>query len=170
MNAPLVDERIRYLSHWAAQESVRSSLRVKAQDLLTTIEYLDVGAASQISEKQIINAANRWARRQPQPPNVIDFHYGKLRFIYHARQWIAFLRRLRLPKVPRPPYAHLLDQFSNYMREERGLSPVTIHKRRQHVTQFVLKSSIVPLVRSLFSTSTRPLLARASRMLTAARQ
>ena len=23
------------------------------------------------------------------------------------------------------------------MREERGLSPVTIHKRRQHVTQFL---------------------------------
>ncbi len=105
LNAPLVDERIRYLSHWAAQGSVRSSLRVRAQDLLTIIEYLDVEAAGQISEKQIINAADRWAKRQPQPPNVIDFHYGKLRFIYHARQWIAFLRRLRLPKVPRPPYA-----------------------------------------------------------------
>ncbi len=137
LNAPLVDERIRYLSHWAAQGSVRSSLRVRAQDLLTIIEYLDVEAAGQISEKQIINAADRWARRQPQPPNVIDFHYGKLRFISHARQWIAFLGRLHQPKVPRPPYAHLIEQFSNYMREERGLSPVTIHKRRQHVTQFL---------------------------------
>lgn len=65
LNAPLVDERIRYLSHWAAQGSVRSSLRVRAQDLLTIIEYLDVEAAGQISEKQIINAADRWARRQP---------------------------------------------------------------------------------------------------------
>ncbi len=81
LKAPLVDERIRYLSHWATQGSVRSSLRVRAQDLLTTIEYLDVGAAGQISEKQILNAADRWARRQPQPPNVIDFHYGKLRFL-----------------------------------------------------------------------------------------
>lgn len=102
LKAPLVDERIRYLSYWAAQGSVRSSLRVRAQDLLTTIEYLDVEAAGQISEKQIINAADRWARRQPQPPNVIDFHYGKLRFIYHAKQWIAFLGRLHQPKVLRP--------------------------------------------------------------------
>jgi site-specific recombinase XerD len=137
LNAPLADERIRYLSHWAAQGSTRSSLRVRAQDLLTIIEYLDVEAAGQISEKQIINAADRWARRQPQPPNVIDFRYGKLRFISHARQWIAFLGRLHQPKVPRLRYAHLIEQFSNYMREERGLSPVTIHKRRQHVTQFL---------------------------------
>lgn len=96
-----------------------------------------MGTASQISEKQILNAADRWARRQPQPPNVIDFHYGKLRFNSHARQWITFLGRLHQPKVPRPPYAHLIEQFSNYMREERGLSPVTIHKRRQHLTQFL---------------------------------
>jgi len=43
-NAPLLDERIRYLTHWAAQGSIRSSLRVRAQDLLTTIEYLDLEA------------------------------------------------------------------------------------------------------------------------------
>ena len=137
LNAPLVDERIRYLSHWAAQGSVRSSLRVRAQDLLTIIEYLELEKAGEIDEEQIHKAAKRWASRQPQPARVIDFHYGKLRFISHARQWIAFLGRLDQPEVPHPPYAHLIEQFSNYMREERGLSPVTIHKRRQHVTQFL---------------------------------
>jgi integrase len=94
LNAPLVDERIRYLSHWAAQGSIRSSLRVRAQDLLAIIEYLDLKTSGDIDEEQINKAADRWATRQPQPPNVIDFRYGKLRFISHARQWIAFLGRL----------------------------------------------------------------------------
>ena len=122
LNAPLADERIRYLSHWAAQGSTRSSLRVRAQDLLTFIDYLHLETAGAIDEKQIIKAADRWARRQPQPPNVIDFRYGKLRFISHARQWIAFLGRLHQPEVPCPPYTHMIEEFSDYMREEKGLS------------------------------------------------
>ena len=135
--APLLDERIRYLTHWAAQGSIRSSLRVRAQDLLTIIEYLDLEAAGAIDEEQINKAAERWASREPQPARVIDFRYGKQRFISHARQWVAFLGRLHQSAVPRPPNAHLIEEFSDYMREERGLSPVTIHKRRQHVTQFL---------------------------------
>jgi len=137
LNAPLVDERIRYLSHLAAQGSTRSYLRVRAQDLLTCIDYLHLETAGDIDEKQIIKAADRWAKRQPQPPNVIDFRYGKLRFISHARQWIAFLGRLHQLEAPRPPYIHMIEEFSDYMREEKGLSPVTVHKRCQHVTQFL---------------------------------
>jgi integrase/recombinase XerD len=132
-----LDERIRYLSHWAAQGSIRSSLRVRAQDLLTFIDCLHLETAGEIDEEQINKAADRWATRQPQPPNVIDFRYGKLRFVSHARQWLAFLGRLHQPEVPRPPYTHMIEEFSDYMREEKGLSPVTVHKRRQHVTQFL---------------------------------
>jgi integrase/recombinase XerD len=136
-NAPLLDERIRYLTHWAAQGSIRSSLRVRAQDLLTTIDYLHLETAGEIGEEQITKAAERWANRQPQPARVIDFRYGKLRFISHARQWLAFLGRLHQPEVPRQPFAHLIEEFASYMKEERGLSSVTVHKRRQHVTQFL---------------------------------
>lgn len=62
---------------------------------------------------------------------------GKLRFISHARQWIAFLGRLHQPGVSRPLYTHMSEEFSDYMPEEEGLSKVTVHKRRQHVTQFL---------------------------------
>ncbi|HEV8429946.1 MAG TPA: hypothetical protein VGQ41_18745 [Pyrinomonadaceae bacterium] len=137
LNAPLLVERIRYLSHWAAQGSTRSSLRVKAQDLLTFIDYLHLETVGEIDEKQINKAADRWTKRQPQPPNVIDFRYGKLRFISHARQWIIFLGRLHQSEVPRPSYIHIIEEFSEYMREEKGLSPVTVHKRCQHLRQFL---------------------------------
>jgi len=136
-SAPLLDERIRYLTHWAAQGSIRSSLRVRAQDLLTFIDYLHLETAGEIDEQEINKAADRWANRQPQPPRVIDFCYGKMRFISHARQWLQFLGRLRQPEAPSQPFAHLIDEFADYMKEERGLSPVTVHKRCQHVTQFL---------------------------------
>ena len=59
LNAPLLDERIRYLSYWAVQGSTRSSLRVRAQDLLTFIDYLHLETANEIDEKQINKAADR---------------------------------------------------------------------------------------------------------------
>src|SRR6266446_725314 len=109
--APLLEERIRYLRHWAAQGSIRSSLRVRAQDLLTIIEYLELETAGAIDEEQIHKAAERWANRQPQPGRVIDFRYGKLRFVSHARQWLAFLGRLHQPEVPRQSFAQLIEEF-----------------------------------------------------------
>lgn len=47
LNAPFAVERIRYLSHWAAQGRTRSSLRVSA-DLLTFIDYLHLETADEI--------------------------------------------------------------------------------------------------------------------------
>jgi hypothetical protein len=74
------------------------------------------------------------------------------------------------PEVPRSPKTHMIEEFSDYMREENGLSLMTVHKRGQHVTQFsvALMNTIVLLMRSPFSTSTRLSLAKASRMLTPA--
>lgn len=46
---------------------------LEAQDLLTFIDYLYLETADEIDEKQISKAADRWAARQPQPPNVIHF-------------------------------------------------------------------------------------------------
>ena len=65
------------------------------------IDYLHLETAGDIDEKQIIKAADRWAKRQPQPPNLIHFRYGKLRFISHARQWIAFPRVVCISLKPR---------------------------------------------------------------------
>jgi hypothetical protein len=38
----------------------------------------------------------------------------------HARKWIASLGRLHQPHFP--PSVHSYEEFSDYMREEKGLS------------------------------------------------
>ena len=39
-SGPLLEERLRYLAHWAAQGSTRSSLRLIAQHQLAFVDYL----------------------------------------------------------------------------------------------------------------------------------
>ena len=137
--APLVEERLRYLAHCAAQGSTRSSLRLIAQHQLVSIDYLHLLTAESVTVEQIRSAADSWVGRQPQPHthNATDYRHGKLRFISDARQWLSFLGRLRTIEPQRRPYTELIEGFTDYMVRERGLSQHTIRIRCWHLTQFL---------------------------------
>jgi len=105
--------------------------------LLVFIDYLHLEAADEISVEQIHAAADLWVGRQPQPHNVTDYPYAKMRFISDAKQWLSFLGRLHQVEVPRRPYAHLIEEFADHMVQERGLSRDTIRSRRWYLDQFL---------------------------------
>ena len=94
-DGPLLEERIRYLGHCAAQGSTRSSLRLIAQHQLVLVEYLQLETTDSITIERIQAAANLWVQRQPQlhTHNAVDYRYGRLRFISDGRQWLTFCTR-----------------------------------------------------------------------------
>jgi site-specific recombinase XerD len=138
-SGPLLDERLRYLAHCAAQGSTRSSLRLTAQQQLAVIDYLHLQDSKSVTVKQIEAAADLWISRQLQPHthNAIDYRWARLRFISEARQWLFFLGRLLQTEAPRRPYADLIEEFTNYMLREKGLSQHTVRIRCWHVEQFL---------------------------------
>src|ERR1700722_14277111 len=137
-SGPLLEERLRYLAHCAAQGSTRSSLRLIAQHQLAFVDYLHLQTADSVTVEEIHAAADLWGGRQPQPHshNVSDYRYGRMRFISDAKQWLGFLGRLRPAEVPRRPYAHLIEKYADSMVRERGLSPQTIRIRSWDLEQF----------------------------------
>jgi integrase/recombinase XerD len=135
--SPLLEERLRYLTHCATQGSTRSSLRLIAQHLLVFIDCLHLETADEIDFEQINTAADLWIGRQPQPHNVTDYRYGRMRFISEAKHWLGFLGRLRLPQVPCRPYTHMIEEFAVYASQERGLSRHTIRIRCWFLEQFL---------------------------------
>jgi site-specific recombinase XerD len=58
-------------------------------------------------------------------------------FIQKALLWLRFLGRLEQPENEPIPFADLLKDFAAYMREQRGLSAVTIRNRCWHVETFL---------------------------------
>jgi len=138
-SGPLLEERLRYLAHCAAQGSTRSSLRLIAQHQLAFIDYLHLQTADSVSIEQIHAATDLWVGRQPQPHshNVTDFRYGRMRFISDAKQWLSFLGRLRRPEVPRRPYTHLIEEYADYVLRERGLSRYTVRIHCWYLEQFL---------------------------------
>jgi len=138
VNSPLLEERLGYLAHCAAQGSTRSSLRLIAQHQLVLVEYLHLETTDSVTIEQIQAAANLWVERQPQPHthNATDYRYARLRFVSDGRQWLDFLGRLR-PQQMRRPYTQLVEGFADHMLREKGLSPHTIRIRCWHVEQFL---------------------------------
>jgi integrase/recombinase XerD len=134
---PLLDERLRYLAYCASRGSTKSSLRLIAQHLLVFTDYLPLEAETQVSLQQIHAAADLWIKREPQPQNVTEDYYGRMRFVSDARQWLTFLGRLRAPEVPHCPYADMLNEYAQYSIHERGLSRYTIRIHLWQLEQFL---------------------------------
>ncbi len=134
---PLSEERLSYLAHCADQGRTKSSLRLIAQHLLMFVDYLPLATEDGIDIEQIHAAADQWVSRQPKPANVSDYGYGRMRFISDARQWLSFLGRLRQPEVPERPYTHMIEDYTEYMTQEQGLSQQTIRVRRWYLEQFL---------------------------------
>src|SRR5205807_10418110 len=102
-SGPLLEERLRYLAHWAAQGSTRSSLRLIAQHQLALIDYLHLQTADAVTVEQIHAATDLWGHRQPQPHshNVIDYRFWRMRLLSNVCQWFGFLCCLRPAAIQR---------------------------------------------------------------------
>lgn len=134
--APLLDERLRYLSHRGALGSTKNSLRLIAPYLLVFIDYLHLESNTEISIEQINKAADQWISRQPQHQSATHYRDARELFICYAKDWLRFLGLLCPAEVPRQPYTHMIEEFANYMTEERGLSAATVGPRRVRLAQF----------------------------------
>jgi integrase/recombinase XerD len=134
---PLLEERLRYLAHCAAQGSTRSSLRLIASHLLVFIDQFDLEVAHDVTLDQIKEAANAWVGSSVHAHTVTNRWYGRMRFISNAKQWLSFLGRLRLPETPPHPYAHLIKEFCNHLIRDRGLAESTVRIHQWHIGQFL---------------------------------
>lgn len=136
-NAPFLEERERYLRHRAEQGYARETLLCSARELLQVIQFLDITSTSPIMPEEIRAAAETWARRQCRLGRAHQFRWSRELFTRVATDWLRFLGRLEEPAPNLPAFVGLIDQFSEWMKTERGLSSVTISNYSWHVTQFL---------------------------------
>lgn len=136
-NAPLAESRLRYLSRCAEDGAGLRTLRKIAAYQLVIIDCLNLDAGGDVCAEQIEAAADRWISRQPAYRSQKNGQASRVCFIAQAKHWLAFAGRLYMPTVPPQRHAHLIAEFATYMREERGLSPLTIYTRRGRVAEFL---------------------------------
>jgi len=137
LNAPFLEDRLRYLTHRAKQEMTRAVLREIAYYQLGIIKYLRLKNNNQIvTLKELETAAKRWARHQKERMKIkgVPCAESKIRFISQAKRWLSFVGRLEIQKEPLLPTQVI--EFIDYMRKEQNLSEKTISVRHFYLQKF----------------------------------
>ena len=126
---PSAQARGRYLTHRADQGAARDTLLRTARELLVIAQRLDLTTDPMISIRQVEAAAERWVDYQQRRDRVRGLRGSRQYFIQTALSWLRFLGRLEAPDKKPLPFVGLVEHFAACMREQRGLSEVTIRNR-----------------------------------------
>jgi len=126
-NAPLVEERERFLRHLADQGWSRRSLYAVAIELKVVAQEIVLSHRLQFTLEEIWEAANRWARSQVHQGRSKGLWYSRRLFERTARQWLSFIGRL-VPLQPEDmPEKEVINEYATWMEQECGFSRSTIY-------------------------------------------
>jgi integrase/recombinase XerD len=136
-NAPLFEERDRYLQYRAQQGCSHETLLRIARELPPVVQLLDIPSKSVVTAQQISVAAERWARQQCRRSRAHSFRWSRELFAHVATDWLRFLGRLEESVAKPLPFDRIVEEFCEWMSTERGLSSVTVRNYSWHLKQFL---------------------------------
>lgn len=134
---PVADERERFLIHRAQEGAARGTLLRIASELLVIAKSINLTTGGPIVRHDLEVAAVKWARHQQRRHRNCGPRWSRELFLQVGTDWLRFLGRWQEVQPTPPAFAGLLADFARYMREERGLSEVTIRARCWHVEKFL---------------------------------
>lgn len=134
---PMAEERRSFLAYKLEAGSSWSTLRQHAIYMAAAVNRLHLTPETRLSSKQIERAAHKWANRRPGAANLLSPEKVARRFKFIVGTWFSFMGRLDLPE-PRPDsHSVLLADFAQFLKEARGLAPVTIRAQCDAARRFL---------------------------------
>lgn len=137
LDAPLTKERDGYLEYRASEGIALATLVHLADELLVVAQSMDWSSVRRITIEQIEKGAASWAHGQQLRGRSAEGIWSRSLFASTAKQWLRFLGWLEEPVAPEPAFGNLIQDFVNYLRKDRGLSPASINNLEWHVRQFL---------------------------------
>lgn len=132
---PLAGAREEFLEHCAKEGYSHSMLRKIAWVLLALAHSIDIDNGY-VTNQDIELAVDRRMRFKRQPKRSKESAWTRQMFIHFATEWVRRLGCLQQAPKPQNVFAAQIDVFAHYMRDERGLSPVTISTRCERLAWF----------------------------------
>jgi site-specific recombinase XerD len=123
---PLREEREAFLKHLRDQGTSHAALRSICWQMLNIIDQLHLKRMRAVSIEEIKEAAERWKTQQRSNPRARSYERTAVYFTYVAKKWLRFAGKLKQPKVARMRYADRVEDYALWMREEEGLSELSV--------------------------------------------
>lgn len=135
-NAPLVEERERYLTYLFEIGTCRDRLRDIATLLLHVVRLLNLESMRPVGMNEILRGCDHWLA-DPNARRHRKSGVGSPRaFRIVATNWLRFQGALIAAPKPQPLFGGHLAEFTNAMRLERGLTLGTIRTYRYRILAF----------------------------------
>ena len=134
---PSAEDRDRFLAHCADYGAAQTTLLRLAPELLLIARRIDVSGARMVRLEEVKAAADRWVGYQRRHHRIRSARFSRERFVQVATHWLRFLGRLQEPEQAPQAFAELSVELARHLRDERGLSPHTIHNQCWHVQAFL---------------------------------
>jgi site-specific recombinase XerD len=122
--------------HCAEQGYLHSTLRKIAWVLLVLSQDVDLCKSNPVTRQQIEFSVDHRRRLNQGDNNTGHAVSCRQMFIHIAVNWFRFRERLVEPPIEQTPFSDYVDHYVCFLRDERGLSPVTITTRHQQITNF----------------------------------
>lgn len=121
------EERRQFLRHLKDLGYARNTLHGVACELVVITRHLDLSGGEPVDMAVVEATARCWAANHARGRFGATATRAPRNFRYWAEQWLRWWGRLKesAPVAP-PPFQSLLDAFTAYMRDERGLTPASI--------------------------------------------
>jgi site-specific recombinase XerD len=135
VNAPYPEERRRYLVYCAQRGDSRSTLLLKARELLWVARKLSVYPDLDVTIDQVRAVAGSWGERERACGQQLTSRWTTRRFVDVAGAWLRHLGYLRRPVAPIPFHGQLVE-YGQWATHERGLRETTIALHHRTVADF----------------------------------
>jgi site-specific recombinase XerD len=136
--APCPESRKRFLLHCQEQGYPPMSIRKIAWILLVFSMSMDLCRPGQITHEEIAFAVDhriRLVRRERES----ESRSSRLLFIHTATAWLRFVGLLKECQPTKAPFDRYVEHYVDFMRDQRGLSPVTITNCRDEIGHFLTR-------------------------------
>ena len=145
--APYAVERARFLEHCAQQGYSRTYLKKVAATLLVAAYDLHSHRGLRAGPDDLEAAADRVQQLRSDLHRTGDAQTYRTLFVRVTTQWLFFTGALCVPAARPRHFSGLVEDFAQWMTQERGLSPHTIENRRWHVERFLVWLDGIPFRR-----------------------
>ena len=134
--APLLDERLRYLSDWKNSGATRSTLRDISHYLVCLCHLVDLHEDARVSLNAVVNAVDNWSQLGGRCNSPLAVGTTRKRFVGHARRWLHSIGRLEESEVVRHVHDADVASYVSWMKKENGWSEENIRARRYLANSF----------------------------------
>ena len=129
LNYPFLKERLQYLQYWHDNGASKNFLQQIARNLLIIVDLLYLKRKRKFTILEIEQSAKKWNKHFYKKAKTKNYSYSNgmiCNLIKISTRWLSMLNLLKSIPKQSNLFSKQLLKYDKYLREERGLSEITI--------------------------------------------